>query len=109
MLYKLSPVDKWELARRICRRKEFQTAFEKRLLKSPGGQRKLGRFRELQAVYAAGMMRRQGWAREMTDGLETFAEATSQRVLGQAKEHRLSPEPSENQLKERCDMVRVAF
>lgn len=56
-----------------------------------------------------GMMRREGWARNMTDEVKTFAETTSQRVSDQAKEHRLLPEPSEDQLKEGCDMVRAAL
>lgn len=42
----------------MCGREEFQTAFEKQLLKSPGGKRKLGIFRDLQAVYG---MRGRDW------------------------------------------------
>lgn len=75
----------------------------------PGDKRKLGRFRDLQAVYVVGMIRREGWSRNMTDEVKIFVETTSQRVLNQAKEHRLFPEPSEDQLKEGCDMVRDAL
>lgn len=64
-------------------------------MKIPGGKRKLGRFRELQAVYVVGMTncKQFMWARNMTDEVKTFVETTSQRVLDQAKEHRLFPSP----------------
>lgn len=45
----------------------------------------------------------------MTDEVKIFVETTSQKVLDQAKEHKLFPEPSEDQLKEGCDMVRDAL
>lgn len=59
MISKLSPVDKWDLESQICGRK---TAFERQLLKSPGGKRTLSTLRDLQVVYAV-EMKREGCAR----------------------------------------------
>lgn len=42
---------------------------------------KLDRFRDLQAVYVVGIIRRVRWARNMTDEVKIFVETTSLRVL----------------------------